>query len=269
MQTQAQERAMTKILLMSDVHIEFGELSVPKTQADVAVLAGDIHVGVAAAAWSNSLAKRLGIPVVHVAGNHEHYASMRQPGRHMAGTIADLRAAAAASAGRVTFLERGTAVIAGVRFVGCTLWTDYELFGDPAEEMAHAEIAMTDYETIAYRPGVRFTTNDARREFMLAVGFLKAELAQPFDGPTVVITHHLPSLRSVSERLRDNRLSAAYASHLDELVATSGAELWCHGHTHSSCDYVIGKTRVLCNPRGYDDFALNPSFDPGLTAEVG
>jgi hypothetical protein len=162
MQTQAQERAMTKILLMSDVHIEFGELSVPKTQADVVVLAGDIHVGVAAAAWSDSLAKRLGIPVVHVPGNHEHYGSMRQPGHHMGGTVAELRAAAAATAGRVTFLERETAIVAGVRFVGCTLWTDYELFGDPAEDMAHAEIAMTDYETIAYRPGVRFTTNDAR-----------------------------------------------------------------------------------------------------------
>jgi hypothetical protein len=126
--TQAQERAMTKILLISDVHIEFGELSVPKTQADVAVLAGDIHVGVAAAAWSDSLAKRLGIPVVHVAGNHEHYGSMRQPGRHLAGTSAELRGAAAATVGRVTFLERETAVVAGVRFVGCTLWTNYELF---------------------------------------------------------------------------------------------------------------------------------------------
>jgi predicted phosphodiesterase len=264
-----QERAMTKILLMSDVHIEFGGLFVAKTQADVAVLAGDIHVGVKAAAWSDKLARRLGIPVVHVAGNHEHYGSLRRRGGHLGRTIGQLRAAAAATAGRVAFLERESAVIAGVRFVGCTLWTDYELFGNPAEDMAHAEAAMTDHETIAYRPRVRFTTNDARREFMLARDFLKAELAQPFDGPTVVVTHHLPSLRSVPEPVKDNRLSAAYASHLDELVAASGAELWCHGHTHSSCDYVIGRTRVLCNPRGYDGIALNSSFDPSFTAEVG
>jgi hypothetical protein len=70
-------------------------------------------------------------------------------------------------------------------------------------------------------------------------------------------------------RFKHDRLSAAYASHLDELVAASGAGLWCHGHTHASCDYVIGTTRVLCNPRGYDDFALNPRFDAGLTAEIG
>jgi predicted phosphodiesterase len=260
---------MTRILLMSDVHIEFGGLTVRKTQADVAVLAGDIHVGIKAAAWCDKLARRLGIPVVHVAGNHEHYGSLRRRGGHLDRTIGQLRAAAAASAGRVTFLERETAVVAGVRFVGCTLWTDYALFGAPAEDMAHAEIAMTDYETIAYRPGVPFTTNDARREFVLAVEFLKAELARPFAGPTVVVTHHLPSLRSVPERFKRDRLSAAYASHLDELVAASGADLWCHGHTHRSCDYVIGTTRVLCNPRGYDDFALNSSFDPCLTAEVG
>jgi predicted phosphodiesterase len=260
---------MTKILLMSDVHIEFGGLTVPQTQADVAVLAGDIHVGGKAAAWSDKLARRLGIPVLHVAGNHEHYGSLRRRGGHLDRTIGQLRAAAAATAGRVAFLERETAIVAGVRFVGCTLWTDYALFDAPAEDMAHAEAAMTDYETIAYRPGVPFTTNDARREFVLAVEFLKAELARPFAGPTVVVTHHLPSLRSVPERFKRDRLSAAYASHLDELVAASGADLWCHGHTHRSCDYVIGTTRVLCNPRGYDDFALNPRFDPRLTVEVG
>src|SRR4030081_3471368 len=99
---------------------------------------------------------------------------MRHPGHHRGGTVAELRAAAAATAGRVTFLERETAVVAGVRFVGCTLWTDYELFGNPAEHRAHAEAAMTDHETIAYRPRVRFTTNDARHEFMLAREFLKA-----------------------------------------------------------------------------------------------
>jgi predicted phosphodiesterase len=267
--TQAPERAMATIHLMSDVHIEFGELLVPKTKADVVVLAGDIHVGAAAVAWSDRLANRLGSPVVLVAGNHEHYGSVWQPDGHMAGTIAELRAAADASTGHVTFLEREIAVVAGIRFVGCTLWTDFELYGNPAEDMAHAETAMSDYERIAYRPGVRFSTNDARREFRRAIRFLKTALEQPFDGPTVVVTHHLPSFRSVAERFKGSRLNAAFASHLDELVAASGAKLWCHGHTHSSFDYLIGKTRVLCNPRGYDDFALNPSFDPGLTAEVG
>jgi hypothetical protein len=135
--------------------------------------------------------------------------------------------------------------------------------------MAHAEIGMTDFHTIAYRSGARFTANNARREFLRARRFLTSELAKPFAGPTVVVTHHLPSFRSVPRRFRADVLSAAFASHLDSLVEASGTDLWIHGHTHDSCDYRIGKTRVLCNPRGYYDFALNARFDPGLVVEVG
>lgn len=259
---------MTRILLMSDLHIEFGDLVVPKVPADVAVLAGDIYVGLPAARWSGELAARLGMPIVQIAGNHEHYNTLFRSGRHFERTIKGLRAAAATSPGRVVFLERETAVVAGVRFVGCTLWTDFELYGDPSEAMAHADFGMTDFHTIAYRPGVRFTPNDARREFLRGRRFLTEELAKPFDGPTVVVTHHLPSLRSVAPQFKDDALNPAYASHLDALVEGSGAELWIHGHTHSSCDYRIGRTRVVCNPRGYCDFALNPNFNPTLVVEV-
>jgi predicted phosphodiesterase len=263
------EAAMIRIQVLSDLHIEFGELRVPDVDADVAVLAGDIHVGRQAAIWSGNVAEHLGIPIVQIAGNHEHYGTLGRPQQHFGRTLDELRAAAATGAGRVVFLERDTAIIAGVRFVGCTLWTDFELYGDPSEAMAHAEIGMTDFHTIAYRSGARFTANDARREFLRARRFLTSELAKPFVGPTVVVTHHLPSVRSVPQRFRADMLSAAFASHLDSLVEASGAELWIHGHTHDSCDYRIGKTRVLCNPRGYYDFALNARFDPGLVVEVG
>lgn len=260
---------MTKIQVMSDLHIEFGDLSVPKTDADVAVLAGDIHVGSQAAIWSGCLAKRLGIPVVLIAGNHEHYGTRGRPSYSFDRTIAELRASAAAAAGQLVFLEQDVAIVAGVRFIGSTLWTDFELYGDPAEAMGHAELGMTDFRTIASRSGAQFTTNDARREFIAAHQFLVTELAKPFDDPTVIVTHHLPSLRSVAPRFKNDLLSAAYASHLDSLVETSGAALWIHGHTHESCDYTIGKTRVVCNPRGYYDFALNPQFDPKRVVEIG
>jgi predicted phosphodiesterase len=259
---------VTRMLLMSDLHIEFGDLAVPKVEADVAVLAGDIHIGPAAARWSGALAARLGLPVVQVAGNHEHYDTLFRSGRHFERTIKDLHAEAASGPGRVVFLERETAVVAGIRFIGCTLWTDFELYGDPSEAMAHADLGMTDFHTIAYRPGVRFTPNDARREFLRARQFLREELAKSFDGPTVVVTHHPPSHRSLASRFKGDLLNAAYASHLDALVDDSQAEAWIHGHTHGSSDYRIGRTRVICNPRGYYDFALNPSFDPGLVVEV-
>jgi predicted phosphodiesterase len=260
---------MAKIRVMSDLHIEFGELSVPTLDADLVVLAGDVHVGLAAAAWADDLAKRLGVPVVLIAGNHEHYGSLRRPGQHLGGIIEGLRAAAAVSSGRVVFLERETAIVAGIRFVGCTLWTDFELAGDPDAAMAQAENAMNDFRSIAYRPGVHFTARDARHEFMLGRQFLESELAKPFAGPTVVITHHLPSLRSVARRFEHDALNPAFASHLDALVERSAAALWIHGHTHDSCGYAIGATRVICNPRGYAGVELNPQFDPGLVVSVG
>jgi hypothetical protein len=147
------EAAMIRIQVLSDLHIEFGELRLPKVDADVAVLAGDIHVGRQAAIWSGTVAERLGIPVVQIAGNHEHYGTLGRPQQHFGRTLDELRAAAATGAGRVVFLERETAIVAGVRFLGCTLWTDFELYGDPGEAMAHAEIGMTDFHTIAYRAG--------------------------------------------------------------------------------------------------------------------
>lgn len=259
---------MTKILAMSDVHTEFGELSVSKVKADVAVLAGDIHVGLAAVTWADDLARRLGMPVVLIAGNHEHYGTHRSYGT-LPQMVDSLRVAAASTSGRVVFLERETAVVAGVRFVGCTLWTDFELYGNPAEAMAHVAAQMNDFRLIAYRPGIRFSPNDARREFMLARRFLETELAKPFDGATVVVTHHLPSLRSVPQRFRADMLSAGYASHLDSLVERCRAELWVHGHTHDSADYAISGTRVLCNPRGYSGYELNAEFDPKLIVAAG
>jgi Icc-related predicted phosphoesterase len=261
---------MTRIRIMSDLHIEFGDLSVPMVPADVAVLAGDIHVGLDTVAWADSLARQLSIPVVVVAGNHEFYGTFRKGSdQHYQSIVAGLRAAAAATAGRVTYLERQTAVVAGVRFIGCTLWTDFEIFGDRVLASEYAEMAMTDFYTIAYRPKVRFKANDARREFLASKQFLAAELAKPFVGSTVVVTHHLPSLKSVSERFRSDTLTAAYASNLDSLVEGSGAVLWIHGHTHDSADYVLAGTRVICNPRGYYGIELNPDFDPTLVVSAG
>lgn len=260
---------MTNLLVMSDLHIEFGGLAVPKTDADIVVLAGDIHVGAESARWSGRLSKRLGIPAVLIAGNHEHYNTFGRPGATFGNTIAALRAEAARAAGQVVFLECETAVIAGVRFLGATLWTDFALYGDAELAATHAYACMTDFNVIANRAGDRFTPADACDEFAAARKFLEEELAKPFEGATVVVTHHLPSLRSVAPRFKDDMLNAAYASNLDDLVERSGAALWIHGHTHDSCDYTLGATRVLCNPRGYFGFELNSRFNPRLVVEVG
>jgi hypothetical protein len=201
---------MAKIRVMSDLHIEFGELSVPTLDADLVVLAGDVHVGLAAAAWADDLAKRLGVPVVLIAGNHEHYGSLRRPGQHLGGIIEGLRAAAAVSSGRVVFLERETAIVAGIRFVGCTLWTDFELAGDPDTAMAQAENAMNDFRSIAYRPGVRFTARDARHEVHAGPAISRKRAGQAFRRPDR--RHHAPSAVAQigSEALRARRAQPGF-----------------------------------------------------------
>jgi Icc-related predicted phosphoesterase len=81
------------------------------------------------------------------------------------------------------------------------------------------------------------------------------------------VTHHAPSLQSVADPYKRDLVSAAFASPLDSLVAASKAKLWLHGHVHHACDYRIGDTRVLCNPRGYPGENEN-GFDPKLTIEL-
>lgn len=259
---------MPRLLVMSDLHIEFGDLEVPDVDVDVVVLAGDIHVGVAAAEWSEGLARRLGIPVVLIAGNHEHYGTARALRGSMTQNFVDYRTFAERTEGRLVFLERASAVVAGVRFLGCTLWTDFGLFGNPPTAMAAAGRGMNDFRLISYEPGVLFTPEHAREEFERAKAFFADELAKPFNGPTVVVTHHSPSLRSVPEPFKTDVLSAAYASNLDEFVAASGVALWIHGHHHDNSDYMLGCTRVVCNPRGYAGHALNRSFNLGFVIDL-
>jgi hypothetical protein len=190
------------------------------------------------------------------------------PSKGSRNTFDALSEAARKTAGRVTFLECGTAKIAGAKFIGATLWTDFDLFGSPILAKHRAVEAMNDYRLIAFSAREDFTPDVAAREHVRAIGYISEALREPFDGPTVVMTHHAPSNRSIAGRYADDALSPAYASHLDALVANSGAALWQHGHIHVSRDYLIGRTRVLANPRGYDGYELNGVFDPALVVDV-
>ena len=101
------------------------------------------------------------------------------------------------------------------------------------------------------------------------IRWLKDQLQEPFPGKTVVVTHHLPSARSVADRYKTDLLSACFASELDHLFGPMA--LWVHGHTHDCFDYDVGGTRVVCNPRGYthpDASPENPHFNPALVIEV-
>ena len=83
-----------------------------------------------------------------------------------------------------------------------------------------------------------------------AVEFLEHELAKPFGGSTVVISHHAPHPRSVDPAFAADPSSVAYASDLCELIRVFRPAIWVHGHVHRSADYIVERTRIICNPRG-------------------
>ena len=251
-----------RILLMSDLHLEFHALERPAVDVDVVVLAGDIHVGSAGLEWA--LATFGDTPVVYVLGNHEYYGGSFH-------RLA-LELAARAEGTNVHVLERRAVEIQGVRFLGCTLWTDLAMFGDAFDAPALVQECMNDYHMIrAGMDGQRVLTPvETLGSHARSRKWLETELRKHRRQKTVVVTHHAPSIESIQEEDRDDAMCCAYASPLDAFVAASGAALWVHGHVHESVDYRLGGTRVVANARGYPPqySRSNPSFVPGLVLEI-
>jgi Icc-related predicted phosphoesterase len=116
-----------------------------------------------------------------------------------------------------------------------------------------------------------FTPQDCAARFRRHAAWLADQLAQPFAGPTVVITHHAPSPRSIHPRFEGSPVNACFVSRAEHLLGGDKVALWLHGHTHDSFDYEVEGTRVVCNPRGYrrNEVDENAAFDPALVLSVG
>ena len=263
-----------RLLILSDLHHELWREDAPQgdlalSRPDAVILAGDIDTGTRAVAWAASTFA--GLPVLYVHGNHEGY------GHHLDKVRQELRSACAATQ-NVHFLDADSHVITGqagnaVRFLGATLWTDFRLLGDDTRQVAmrDAQAIMNDYQRIrlanmGYR---KLRAADTAMFHAQQKAWLAHELAQPFDGRTVVISHMAPSLLSVEDAYGREACSPAYASRLDELAAQ--ADLWVHGHLHVTRDYRIGQCRVVANPCGYKTRSgtpQNPAFDPNFIVEL-
>lgn len=220
------------------------------------MLAGDIARPQAAIGWMAALGK----PVLYVPGNHEFY------GASLDATVAELKRLAAGTA--VHVLDNEARVLGGVRFLGSTLWTDFRLFGDGhgrTAAMREAARFIRDFQRIE-----RFTPQHSAELFARNAAWLAQRLAEPFPGPTVVVTHHAPSPKSIHPRFAGSPLNACFVSDAERLVDGQRCVLWIHGHTHDSFDYLLNGARVLCNPRGYARNGVNenPVFEAGRVIEV-
>jgi 3',5'-cyclic AMP phosphodiesterase CpdA len=267
-----------KLRVLSDLHLENDEPElVPHANADLIVLAGDIHNHAAGPRWAAQTFDGA-TPVVYVPGNHEYYD----------GEFSALERAlydAAAQVDNVHVLNNAALVDPQGRWrvLGTTLWTDFALYGAQPDTLA-ASIEAARKLMLDFRGPIQMNwphdTHDATRNFApedslalhaRARAWLEGELATPFGGKTIVVTHHAPHGFSLAERYAQDRVSAGFINHLPELVRAPVA-LWIHGHTHTSFDYSVNGTRVVCNPRGYFDRRTgqweNPQFAWDRVVEI-
>ena len=252
-----------KLHVLSDLHLAVRPFDPPTADADVTVIAGDLGTPDEAVTW----ARGLGRPVVLIPGNHEYH------GHSIPGAVRRMRELAEGTS--VHVLANDALVLGGVRFLGTTLWTDYLLYDD-AEARALAIVEawrlVKDYRAIRLDDdGAPFTPYAAAALFAGTSRWLAARLDEPHDGPTVVVSHHAPSARSVHPRFAESIVNPSFVSNAEHLLNGRKVALWVHGHAHDGFDYAVNGTRVLCNPRGHTRHGAieNDRFDPGMVVEVG
>jgi predicted phosphodiesterase len=250
---------MPTIRLLSDLHLEFQPgtwrefVGSIEPNADVLVLAGDIATdGIADALRAFCARWRR---VVFVAGNHEFYGSSVDATNERLAEVSQR-----GSLANLHWLENQSVTIDGVRFLGASLWfQDLPQRGPNESDPRHG---LTDFYAIRGLEPWVYRQNAKTREWLDA----------NVRAGDVVVTHHLPSERSTHPKYRGHPVNRFFLGcttlEIDTLIRERGPRLWLHGHTHESMDYLLGETRVVCNPRGYWGHEMNPAFDPGLTIEV-
>ena len=253
-----------KIQILSDLHLEHGGF-IPEhhPEADVIVLAGDL------APYTEGLVERLGehwasAPhILYVLGNHEFYGTEIDETRQQL-------AEECAGAG-IHLLDPGMVRIAGVRFIGATLWTDLILEGKADEIGAHMRVSreITDFRGAIQHRGRDFPTGESVERHRTDRAFIERELevAEKSGERAVVITHHAPSPRSIRPWFEGDPFNPAFASDLDHMIERYQPALWVHGHMHDPVDEQLGRTRLVANPAGYR-YEAKKGFDPGLCVEL-
>lgn len=275
------------IRLVSDLHLEFADFDLPYLDTDgedVLILAGDIATADSPPEWGRVQewfrSKRFK-EVIHICGNHEYYGSSllrARPKLRREIFISDL-------AGVNVGVNDEIIRVDDISFICATLWTDYN-GGNPVI-MNTVRNALNDYRYIRtgnfHEPYLRrINPHDLHHECMISKEFIfdSIDKEKAAGQKTVVVTHHAPSTLSVAPEYRGDPVNWGYVSDLWYKIADAGPDLWVHGHTHHSFDYMIEKTRIMTNPRGYAEKVYdkgvftgryrneNGEFNPTLRIEV-
>ncbi len=225
----------------------------------IVLLAGDIHVGTNAVEWIEYIAGRYKA-VCYILGNHEFY---HHSFEDLPGEVEDLLDDTCPD--NVYFLNNGSETIEGTRVIGTTLWSDFN--GFDRKSMATAEYQMNDFELIRNKYG-SLKPLDIVDEFEENIAFLHSELSKQHSGPTVVMTHHLPSFEFISEEFRHLKdLNGAYASDLSDIYTKYDIDLWVFGHSHQALIQRVHNCLFISNARGYPD-EVTPGFNDLIRIEL-
>lgn len=234
-----------KVRVLSDLHLEFTDYlpaELPSCGEDLVVLAGDVGIGTDGIEWAKAAIPDR--PVVYVLGNHEFY-------KHdWDRLLVDAHGAAADS--NVTVLENESMEIAGLRVLGCSLWTDFLAMGrvPAAAAVAIAQEEMADYRLIRRnRRQNKLLPAHTMQRCHHSRKWLEAQISDA-DRPLLVVTHHAPTLRTVNPRYLLQLSNAAFHNDFDDLVRPP-VRAWIHGHTHYSCQEEVGGIPLISNQRGY------------------
>ncbi|MDZ5453068.1 metallophosphoesterase [Labrys sedimenti] len=265
-----------RLWVLSDLHVDNSPYTLAPTPigADAVIIAGDVcnRLHDRALPWLAQHVLPRGLPLIYVPGNHDFYRENVETELRKARDRARLE-------GIHLLAEGETLTAGGVRFIGATLWTDYAVGGSSFLGQVAAGMQMNDHKLIRTGPNYRrWQTRDALLSHGRHRSAIANTLAQPFDGPSVVISHHAPHPHSLWNNAVTEPIDAAYASDLTSLIAEYRPRLWVHGHIHASRDYRVHETRIVSNPRG-NIYAYrrgkqsiieveNPDHDPSLTVEV-
>jgi predicted phosphodiesterase len=231
---------------------------------DVVILAGDIGSHTHGLDWAartfrgGAYAPR----IAYVAGNHEYYDA------HL-GLLEQLRKPSWKARG-VEFMERDILELPGLRILGCTLWSGFDLHGADQIDtaMVRARNGINDYWMIYAHGGKHLAPRDTRRLHRKSVHWLDEELGKPFDGRTVVVTHFAPHRRCVPARFSGSDLSPYFVTDMAWLMERHRIDVWCFGHTHTNCDFIAENgCRVVSNQLGYRN-EQTEGFRPDLVIEV-
>lgn len=241
-----------RVRIYSDLHCEFEAWIAPDcSDVDLVILAGDVDKKARGVKWANDSFK---CQVVYVSGNHEFYDG------HIDRTLQKMKDLAEP---HVHILENEVLTLNGIRVLGTAAWTDFTTTGDQVAASSMAREWMNDFKYIRVDNYRRLRPDDLVARNHLAKAWLAEQLAQPFEGETVVVTHHSPSPLVVGAK-HEGHLNAAYTNDWPSLIEQ--ADFWIFGHAHQAVDIDLGGCRLISNPRGYPNELT--SFDPFFEIEI-